>query len=159
MTSLLSKRDNASLFRPWWNRGPLATLREEVEELFENAFGSSELMPQGGRILPSIDVSETNDYVEVRTDLPGFKADEIDIQVGEGGLTISGEHTEEKTSEKDGERKYHRVERRTGSFSRFVHLPCPVKEDGIQAELKDGILTIQLPKSEEAKTRKIPVKG
>ena len=71
-------------------------------------------------------------------------------------LTVSGERKEER--EEKG-KTYHRVERRVGSFSRSVTLPCPVREDAVDAQYKNGILTIKLPKTEEAKARKITVKG
>ena len=89
-------------------------------------------------------------------DIPGMEAKDIDIQVNANVLTVSGERKEER--EEKG-KTYHRVERRVGAFSRSVTLPCPVKEDAVDAQYKNGILTIKLPKTEEAKARKITVKG
>ena len=104
-----------------------------------------------------MDVSETDKAVEVRLDVPGINPADVDIQLSSGTLTVRGERKEEE-EEKDKDRNYHRVERRCGSFSRTVTLPCSVREDEAAAEYKDGVLTITLPKSEEAKTRRIKVK-
>jgi HSP20 family protein len=109
-----------------------------------------------GAAVPSLDISETDKAVEVKLDLPGVTAKEIDIQLNGNLLTVRGERKEEQ--EKKG-KSYHRIERRYGSFSRSVTLPCPVQEDEVAAEYRDGVLTITLPKTEEAKTRKISVKS
>jgi HSP20 family protein len=157
MTQTLSKRETQPL-RRWFEDSPLGALRREMDEVFENFFGGRTLPTLSTGLVPSVDVSETAETVEVKTDVPGFKPEEINIDVGGNYLTISGEHIEEKKEEGEG-RKYHRVERRSGSFSRSVWLPCGVKEDKIEAKLKDGVLMVTLPKAEEAKRRKITVKG
>lgn len=84
----------------------------------------------------------------------GVKADEIDIQVSANTICISGEHKEEK--EEKG-KTFHRIERRTGAFSRTLTLPAAVKESGVTAECKDGVLTVNLPKTEVAKKQAIKV--
>ena len=145
--------------RRWFERGPLASLRDDVEDVFENFWGTSEMSPFEDGNIPSVDVSETDDAIEVKTDLPGIKSEDIDIEIRNDYLTVSGETTEvRKTKEGDG-RKYHRIERHTGSFSRSVRLPCHVQEDSVEAELKDGVLAITLPKAEEEKAKKIAIKG
>jgi HSP20 family protein len=88
-------------------------------------------------------------------DIPGMETKDIDIQVNGNLLTISGERKEER--EEKGT-TFHRVERRVGSFSRTVTLPCPVKEDAVDAQYKNGTLTVKLPKTEETKSKKITVK-
>jgi HSP20 family protein len=133
----------------------LGNLREEMEELFSRAFGEDVGAWSAERILPSLDLAETDGNVEVRMDIPGMDAKDIDIQVNGNLLTISGERKEER--EEKG-KTFHRVERRVGSFSRTVTLPCPVKEEAVDAQYKNGILTVKLPKSEEAKSKKITVK-
>jgi HSP20 family protein len=142
--------------RPWFRRGPLESIREEMEELFSRTFGEGADLWTVDRITPSLDLSETDSALEVRMDIPGMEAKDIDIQVNANVLTVSGERKEER--EEKG-KTYHRVERRVGSFSRSVTLPCPVKEDAVDAQYKNGILFIKLPKTEEAKARKITVKG
>ena len=135
---------------------PLAGFRQDMDSLLDNFFGVtglSEFIPSAP---PSVDVSETATSVEVKTDLPGYQSEEIHVDVGEGYLTIRGERQEEIKSD-DPSRKFHRVERRQGAFSRTVALPCSVREDAVRAELKDGVLSIVLPKSDEAKRRKVDV--
>jgi HSP20 family protein len=127
-----------------------------MEELVSRAFGEDAALWSPDRIIPSLDVAETAGSVEVRMDIPGMEAKDIDIRVNGNLLTICGERKEEH--EEKG-KTYHRVERRVGSFSRSVTLPCSVREDAVNAHYKNGILTVQLPKSEEAKARKINVKS
>ena len=100
---------------------------------------------------PRLDVVETEKSVEVKTELPGMTAKEVDITLDRGLLVIKGEKKEEK-EEKD--RYYHRVERRHGTFCRSVRLPGGVKEEKIEATFKDGVLTVVLPKV-EAETKAV----
>ncbi|NTV14711.1 MAG: Hsp20/alpha crystallin family protein [Desulfobulbaceae bacterium] len=94
---------------------------------------------------PRLDVTETDKTVEVKTELPGVTAKEVEVTLDRGLLVIKGEKKEEK-EEKD--RYYHRVERRHGTFCRSVRLPVEVKEEKIEATFKDGVLTVVLPKVE-----------
>jgi HSP20 family protein len=153
MAGALTPRKPRSLFS--FRSPPLATLRDEVEEILSRFWdGQPEWF--GGEMAPSADISETDKTVEVRMDLPGLKPGDIDIQLTNNVLTVSGERKEEK--EEKG-RTFHRVERRAGKFMRSFALPCSVMEDKVAAEYHDGILTITMPKSEESLTRKITVKG
>jgi len=138
-----------------WRRDPITALREEMNELRAKLFGEDEEGWFTGAIVPSLDLSETEKAVEVRMDLPGITAKDIDVQVSDNVLTVSGKREEEK--EEKG-RTYHRVERSYGGFSRSVTLPCAVKESEVAAEYHDGVLKITMPKTEEAKTHKIQVK-
>jgi HSP20 family protein len=124
-----------------------------MAELFSRAFGEREEPGVWAEQLP-LDLSETDQTFEVRLDVPGVNPKEIDIQLNANVLTISGERSEEK--EEKG-KTYHFVERSFGSFSRSVSLPSPVKEDSIEARCKDGVLTVTLPKTDEAKSRKIAI--
>ena len=139
-----------------FRRGPLESIREEMQDLISQTFGEEGDLWSVDRITPSLDLAEADNALEVRMDIPGMEAKDIDIQVNANVLTVSGERKEER--EEKG-KIYHRVERRVGSFSRSVTLPCPVKEDVVDAQYKNGILTIKLPKTEEAKARKITVKS
>jgi HSP20 family protein len=134
---------------------PLTALREEFDDLLSRFTGGIDDGWFGMRLSPLADVSETDACVEVSMDLPGVNPDEIDIRLAGNVLTVRGERKEEK--EEKG-REFHRVERRRGSFSRSITLPCAVVEDEVAAEYKDGVLTMSLPKCEEAKSRKIKVK-
>ena len=133
---------------------PLLALREEMDDLMGRFFGGDESW-LAGRISPSVDLSETDTAVQVAMDLPGVKPHEIDIHLSGNTLNVRGERKEEK--EEKG-KTYHRVERRSGSFARSITLPCAVNEDEVAAEYKEGVLAVTLPKSEEAKSRKIEVK-
>lgn len=153
MSTALSTRVSQAL-SPLFGRDPIASLQQEMDELlsrFKSDWNGNGLPAV---ISPSVDLSETDDSLQLRLDVPGMKADEIDIQVSGNTIRISGEHKEEK--EEKG-RTFHRVERRSGSFSRALTLPAAVKEDKVSAECKDGVLTIILPKTEVAKTQKVKV--
>lgn len=155
MATAIAKSEPRRL-RTLFRRGPLESIREEMQDLISRTFGEEGDLWSVDRITPSLDLSESDNAVEVRMDIPGMEAKDIDIQVNANLLTVSGERKEER--EEKG-KTYHRVERRVGAFSRSVTLPCPVKEDAVDAQYKNGTLTIKLPKTEEAKARKITVKG
>jgi HSP20 family protein len=106
--------------------------------------------------VPQADLSETDQALEVRMDLPGMKPEELDIQLDKNVLTVRGERSEEA---EETDKKYHRLERHTGSFYRSISLPQSVNADEVAAEYKDGVLTVHLPKSEDAKSQKIVVKS
>ncbi len=137
---------------------PFSLLTLEFEDLlgrFSKAWDGSE-WPVMQRV-PSLDLSETNGTLEAKLDVPGMTAEEIDIEVSGDTLTITGKHNEE-TREEDKDKRYHRVERRSGSFQRSVALPCCVKDAEVTAEYQNGVLRITLPKTEEAKGHKVAIK-
>jgi HSP20 family protein len=129
---------------------------QEMEEMLSQVVGTEPEAWFTGRIVPALDLVESDGAIEVKMDLPGMKAEDIDIQVNGNLLTISGERKEEK--EEKG-KSYHRIERRTGTFSRSVTLPCQIAEKKIDAKYENGTLTVSMPKSDEAKGTKIAVKG
>jgi HSP20 family protein len=151
-TATPARRENRTL-RPFTSFSPLG-IREEMQDLMAKLLGEREEIWPFGRVSPSLDLAETDQTIEARLDLPGVDSKEIDIRINANMLTVSGQRKEEK--EEKG-KTYHRVERRAGSFSRSVSLPCPVKEDAVEAKYRDGVLTMTMPKTEEAKSRKIPV--
>ncbi|MCA9240075.1 MAG: Hsp20/alpha crystallin family protein [Planctomycetales bacterium] len=153
-TSLLPRAGRSML--PDWNRGPLTFFREEMDDLVNRFLPHDDQANSLFPVTPSLDLSETDTEVQVRMDLPGVKPEDIDIQLNGNQLRVSGERKEEK---EDKGRTYHRIERRFGAFSRSVTLPCEVEEDEVAAEFHEGALTVTLPKSEQTKSRKIPVKG
>lgn len=102
-----------------------------------------------------LDMSETDDAIEVRLDVPGIQPAEIEVEVIGNTLVISGERKEEK--EEKG-KTFHRVERTSGSFSRSVKLPCEVQSEHIEAQCEEGVLTVTLPKSDFRKPHKVTVK-
>ena len=105
-------------------------------------------------LLPKLDISETAESIIVKADLPGIDVKDLDISVTDNVLTLRGEKKEE--CEEKAER-FHRVERRFGSFCRSFALPGDVKTDGIEATYKDGVLRLTIPKAEGAKPKKIEV--
>lgn len=134
----------------------LGTMARVFDRFFNDpAFGVGEraAMPEIGAL--ALDVSEDDASIIVRASLPGFAREDVHIETHQGVLTISASKTEER--EERGER-YHRRERRTGSVSRSVALPESVVEDRAEAELKDGVLTLRLPKAPQAQKRKISIK-
>ena len=139
-----------------WGRDPFTTLREEMNDLRTRLFGDGDEGWFTGTMVPALDMSETDNAVEVRMDVPGITAKDIDIQINGNLLNVTGERHEEK--EEKG-KTFHRVERSYGNFSRSVTLPCTVAESEVAAEYHDGVLTIKLPKAEESKAHKIKVKG
>jgi len=104
---------------------------------------------------PAVDIAEHDNEYLVKAELPGVNKDEVKLTLENNILTIRGEKKQEKETKKEN---YHRVERNYGSFQRSFTLPAAVKADKIDASYKDGILTVSLPKSEEAKPKQIEVK-
>ncbi len=144
--------------RRWFNPAPLSSLRQDMDSLLESFFGKTGLAEVVHANTLSVDVAETNTAIEVTTDVPGYSVDEIHIDVGDGYLTISGDHKAAACIDGNG-KKYLRVERRMGPFSRSIPLTSSVKEDKVKAELKDGVLSIILPKSDESRRRHVAIKG
>ena len=103
---------------------------------------------------PALDVHEDKDSFTIRAELPGLKREDIDVSLQDGALVISGERKEEKVSEGT---EVHRRERFYGKFQRALTLPTPVAADKVKAAYKDGVLTVTLPKAEEAKPKQIDV--
>jgi HSP20 family protein len=143
--------------RSWFPNASLANLKHEVNDLIENFLGDS-LPNFRSDTFPKIDLAETADALEISAEVPGFKPEEISIDIGDNYLTVSGQHSEASESG-NADKKFHRVERRMSSFSRAIFLPASIDEDRIEAKLNSGILNIRLPKREEARRRRVPVKG
>ncbi|HEX5810247.1 MAG TPA: Hsp20/alpha crystallin family protein [Anaerolineales bacterium] len=134
----------------------MMTLREAMDRLFDDAFTRPINLRDGGWSAPAIDMYQTDDEVVVRAALPGFKADEVQINVTGDVLTLRGEI---KQQEEKKERSWHIREHRWGSFERSVSLPTDVTADQAVADFENGILTITLPKAEEVKPKTISVKA
>ena len=128
-------------------------LRQEVNQLF-NLF-SPGTDPFFSRVYPAINLTEEGNNLYVRAELPGVNPESLDISVVEGKLIIRGEREIEEENQKTS---YHRREREAGFFRRTIALPIKVDLAKVSASMKNGVLTITLPKSEEAIPRKISVK-
>ena len=133
--------------------GDLERMRQQMDRLFDDAMTPHRL-PQAG-VFPFINLTEDKDKFYVRAELPGVKADELDLQVTGNNLAISGER---KIAAEDESAKYHRREREAGTFSRMIGLPSEVDSDRVEAKLDNGILTVVVPKAEIAKPKQISVK-
>jgi HSP20 family protein len=133
----------------------MMTLRDAMDRLFDDAF-TRPLSMRDGWSSPAIDMYQTDDEIVVKASLPGFKADDVQINITGDVLTLRGEmkHEDEKK-----EKAWHMREQRWGSFERSVALPTNVVADRANADFENGILTITLPKAEEAKPRTISVKA
>ena len=134
----------------------MMTLREAMDRLFDDAFTRPISLRDGGWASPAVDMFQTDDEVVVRVALPGFKADEVQINVTGDVLTLRGE---QKQEEEQKERAWHIREHRWGSFERSIPLPTEVTADRATADFENGILTITLPKAEEVKPKTISVKA
>jgi HSP20 family protein len=132
----------------------LDRIRKEMDRLTEGFAKGFFAAPAAG-VFPLVNVTEGRDNFYVRAELPGIKADELDISVTADTLSISGER---RIPVEDQKVRYHRREREGGKFSRSISLPVPVDAAKVEARCADGILTVVLPKVEEARPKQIPVK-
>jgi len=135
---------------------PLDMFRREVDSLFDQFLGSDGGWSMPLSFQPSLNLAETEQGYEVTAELPGLKPEDFNVELKDGELWISGEKKEEH--EEKG-KNYHRVESRFGQFRRSIRLPHAVDSEKVDAEYKDGILRIHVPKSESAKPRRIEVKA
>ena len=140
----------------WEPMREMMTLREAIDRLFDDAFTRPINLRDGGWSAPAVDMYQTDDEVVVRAALPGFKADEVQINVTGDVLTLRGEVKQE---EEKNDKAWHIREHRWGSFERSIALPTDVKADKAVADFENGILTITLPKAEEVKPKTITVKA
>ena len=122
--------------------------------LFEDSVNRLLNTPATRPWVPSVDIFETENELNLLADLPGIDMNDIDIQIENGTLALRGERKYEN-SVKDG--GFHRVERGYGSFARYFSLPDTVNAEQVKADYKNGVLTIKLPKKELAKPRQIKV--
>ena len=131
---------------------------EEVADRYTRAAGQAQTGGQevvaSGDWTPRVDIAETDAAFEIKAEIPEVNKEDVKVSVYNGVLTIRGERKQEK--EEHG-KKFHRVERKYGSFTRSFTLPENVDENGIKAAFKDGILSLQIQKTEEAKPKAIEV--
>ncbi len=149
---------------PWrWKENQVAPdntlteFRREVDDLFNQFFGSSGWLPVanlGRGFTPVLDVSETDEDLLIKAELPGVDPKEIEVNLSGTTLTVKGEKKEEREEKTEN---MHRIERSYGGFSRSISLPCEVKEDKIEANFKNGVLNLKLPKAETSKKKTIKI--
>jgi HSP20 family protein len=131
----------------------ITTLREDMNRLFSRSLGDSPAAVNAWS--PAVDIFDAPDAIVLKAELPGINPDDIDIEVDDNVLSITGERRFEEHVE---EGRYHRVERAYGRFQRSITLPPNVRADQITAGVENGVLEVRVPKAEEAKPRKIAVK-
>ena len=135
----------------------MMSLRSMMERMFDgNGFGRHSDWTEQVNWGLALDVAESGDAFVVKASLPGMNPDDLEVTFNNNILTIQGEVKEEHESD---EKRYHLRERRYGSFSRSISLPSTINADAIDASYQDGVLTLTLPKVEEAKPRRITVQG
>jgi HSP20 family protein len=146
----LGNRYNGSETSPFWQ------LHRELDRMFSGPFGDLVRNDAGHAVLsPVMDVREDAEKVQVVVELPGIRREDVQLAWNDGVLSLSGVRKAEIES-KDG---YHRQERYYGRFERHVEVGVPVQGDAIQAQYKDGLLTVTLPKAEGAKPRSIQIQA
>ena len=125
----------------------------EIDRVFDAFFGQTD---QGRRWVPPMDLVEAEDHFVLKADLPGLGEGDVNIEVRDNTLTLSGER---KTEHEERQRGYYRLERQFGKFSRALSLPDGVNPDAIQAKFDHGVLEVVIPKPEERKPRRIEIAG
>lgn len=134
----------------WRPSASVDVLREEFDRLFNVAESSSNVVG------PAVDVRSNGEGVTVTAELPGFKSEEIDVSVDRGLLILTASREEEKT---DDTETYYRRERRSGKLERHIKLPFQVEVSEVAASYRDGVLTVNLPRTPEERVKKIEVKS
>jgi len=142
---------------------PFEEMERRFEDLFRRPFSLMEpawwpklRMPEMAEVSPHVDIFEEGDNFVVKAEVPGLKKEEIEVNLTDDMITISGEKKkEEKVEKKD----YYRMERSYGSFTRSFRLPKGIQTDKAKATFKDGVLEVKVPKTEEAKKKekKVPI--
>ena len=143
---------------PTWGLGGAFEELERMRRQLDEMFSGLERRPYrviGAGVFPLINLSEDKDNYFVRAEMPGLKADDINISVTGSNLSISGER---KIPSEGEDVRYHRREREAGTFSRVVALPGEVDADKVEARHEQGILTVVIPKAEAAKPKQITVR-
>ena len=155
----LSRVGNAPVIRSGvWE--PFSRLRSEFDRMFDdipgNALGSRLMQQIQPTADPMVELRDKKDEYELVAEVPGMKSDDIEIKLSDGMLRLSGEKSESHEEEGDS---FMFSERHYGSFERTIKLPTGIDHNKISADTKDGLLTVHIPKSAEArqKERKIPI--
>ena len=141
---------------PWRGRNEVERFRREIDRLFDDFFTGSPFRSfERGDWMPAVDMSENKEEIVVHAEIPGMDAKDIDISLNGRVLTMKGERKQEQ---EEKEKNYHRIERRYGSFTRSFELPADVDGNKVKAAYKDGVLTLNLPKTKEQSVKKIEIK-
>jgi HSP20 family protein len=134
----------------------LTTLRQEMNRVFERFFDDGPLRVWERALEPAVEVADTPEAVIVKAQVPGVLKDNIQVSMTDNTMILKGEMKEE---EKKEDKNYYRREWRYGAFERTIPLPVAVQAEKVTADLKNGVLTVTLPKREAAKAKQIPIKA
>ncbi|HVT57573.1 MAG TPA: Hsp20/alpha crystallin family protein [Thermoanaerobaculia bacterium] len=138
-----------------WTAPQIAAVRDPFFHLFDTFFGNNVGEEVAGQSwTPPVDIQETEDAYRLQAELPGMTKDDIQITLENNVLRVSGERKFEKDTKKEN---YHRIERSYGSFVRSFVLPLQVSPDKVEAAFENGVLSVTVPKAEQAKPRKIAI--
>ena len=151
MARLPTRRAPRSLF----SVSPFGRLDERLAQLMEDVYDESEEMVW----TPAVEVVDSDDEITLRAEMPGLTREDVQIEIENDVLRIHGEKREEKETEEERDGKIRVSERRYGAFSRSFTLPASVDAEDISAEMKNGVLTVRLPKSAVARGRRIEIEG
>ncbi|MGB9183694.1 MAG: Hsp20/alpha crystallin family protein [Solirubrobacteraceae bacterium] len=134
----------------------LGTIQNEMNRLFNTFFDTPTAAVNGAarRWIPAMDLVETDGDLVLRADLPGLSEEDVNIELEDNVLTVSGERKIEHDERKEG---YYRVERSSGAFRRSLTLPEGVDAEGVKATFDRGVLEVRVPKPEERKPRKVAI--
>ena len=132
----------------------LNRFENDLDRVWRHWLSPSDFFDTPSRIVPSMDLAETENELIVKAELPGLTEKEVDVVLEDDVLTIKGEKKQEK--EEKG-KHFHRVERSYGAFQRAFRLTSPVKSEEVSAKFENGVLEITLPKAEEARPKKIEI--
>jgi len=144
----------------------LVPLDQEFRDLFRETFGdmfrpwhsalARRRWPEMKMFTPAVDVRENENEYVISADVPGLEKDDLEVSISEGRVIISGEKREEKKKEAED---YLSMERSYGSFRRTIPLPSSVDEDSVEAQFKNGVLQVRLPKTEQARGKRVDVRA
>jgi HSP20 family protein len=132
----------------------LDSLQGDMNRLFDRFFEGRPPTGASRRWIPAMDLVETDDHLVLRGDLPGMTEDDVDIEIKDGMLTVSGERKADHEEKGEG---YHRVERAFGSFSRSLSLPQGIDAEKVEAKFDNGVLEVRIPKPAEAKPTRVQI--
>lgn len=139
----------------WQPDREVDSIQSEVNRVFDSFFGNA----SGGRTrrwVPAMDVAETEDHLVLKADLPGLTRDQVEIEIKDGMLTVSGERSAEDDEKSEG---FYRIERSFGRFSRSMTLPRGVDAESVDASFTDGVLEVRIPKPAERKPHRVTIGG
>lgn len=136
----------------WQPFSEMESLRRQMDQMFDELAGVNRQSSTAW--IPAIEIQDREDSLVLRAEIPGVEAKNLDIQVAREAVAISGEHCYENKAQEQG---FFRTELRYGSFERTIPLPVAVENNQVQAEFKDGILKLTLPKAQEARHKVVKI--